>query len=346
MRLRPPNVFFKKTGDNPMKSPLSRNLIGFLVATLLSCLAQPDALAQTYPIKPIKLVVPYPAGGAADITARVLGQKMSDSMGVPVVVDNKPGANGMIGTDFVAKATPDGYTLLLDASGPLVVNPSLYAKVPYDTLRDLIPISQATTFQYVLVVPSSSSFYSLQDLLTAAKARPGSLSYGSTGIGGGGHLAGELLGVMSGTQLTHVPYKGSAPALADLLGGQLSFTFDTMVTAAPLIKSGRLRAFAVSGASRAKALPQVPTMSELGFKGFAVTQFQGLLAPAKTEAAIIQRLYQEMVKALKSPEVVQRLEIDGGNELVGSSPTEFTEQIKQELATYRKLILDANIKQE
>lgn len=315
-----------------------------IAALLATCVG--GVWAQAWPNKPIKMIVPYAAGGAADITARLLAQKMSESMGVPVVVDNKAGANGMIGTDFVAKAVPDGYTLLLDASGPLVVNPSLYAKVPYDPLKDLIPVSQATTFQYVLVVPASSPFHSVQELVSAAKAKPGALSYGSTGIGGGGHLAGELFGLMSGTKLTHVPYKGSAPALADLLGGQLSFTFDTIVTTVPQVKAGKLRAFAVSGPKRASALPQVPTMQELGYKGFAVTQFQGLLAPARTDPSIIARLHQEMVKALKSPDIVQRLETDGGNELVGSSPAEFTEQIRSDIELFRKLIKDANIKQE
>lgn len=305
-----------------------------------------SAYAQAFPSKPIKMIVPYAAGGAADITARVLGQKMSESLGVPVVVDNKPGANGMIGTDAVAKAAPDGYTLLLDASGPLVVNPALYAKVPYDPVKDLMPISQVTTFQYVLVVPASSPLNGVPDLVAAAKARPGTLSYGSTGVGGGGHLAGELLGLMTGTQLTHVPYKGSAPALADLLGGQLSFTFDTVITSVPQVKAGKLRAYAVSGPKRAKSLPQVPTMSELGYKGFEITQFQGLLAPAKTDVAIIARLHQEVLKALKSPELIQRLETEGGNELVGSTPAEFAEQIKRDLELYRKLIRDANIKQE
>ena len=316
----------------------------YLALLLTGCVG--SVWAQNYPSKPIKMVVPYPAGGAADITARVLGQKMSESMGVPILVDNKPGANGMIGTDAVAKAVPDGYTLLLDASGPLVVNPALYAKVPYDPVKDLIPISQVTTFQYVLVVPASSPISSVAELVTAAKARPGEFSYGSTGVGGGGHLAGELLGLMTGTKLTHAPYKGSAPALADLLGGQLSFTFDTVITSVPQVKAGKLRAYAVSGLKRATSFPQVPTMNELGYKGFDITQFQGLLAPAKTDPAIIARLHQEVLKALKSPDVIARLVTDGGNELVGSSPEEFALQIKNDLARYRKLIKDADIKQE
>lgn len=311
-----------------------------LMAYLGSC------WAQTYPIKPIKLVVPYAAGGAADITARVIAQKMSESMGVPIVVDNRPGANGMIGTENVAKAAPDGYTLLLAASGPLVVNPALYAKVPYDPLKDLLPISQVTTFQYVVVVISSSPIGSMQDLVAMAKANPGAISYGSTGVGGGGHLAGEMLGLLTGTKLAHVPYKGGAQAMPDLLGGQLSFTFDAVVTTVPLVQAGKLRAYAVTGPRRAKALPQVPTLDELGYKGFNVTQFQGLLAPANTAPAIIARLHQEVAKAVKSADVIQRLETDGGNELVGNSPSEFATQIKNDLTLYRKLIKDAKIKQE
>ena len=216
--------------------------------------------ADKYPSRPVRVIVPYVAGGAADITTRVVAQKLSDRLGASFVVENKPGANGMIGTDFVAKAKPDGYTLLADASGPLVVNPSLYDKVPYDPVKDLVPVSQLTSYQYALVVPAASPLRSLDDLVRTARAQPGKLSYGSAGIGAGGHLAGELLALMSKTELTHVPYKGNAQALADILGGQLSFTFDTIVTAVPHIRSGKLRAFAVSGPTRSSALPDVPTM--------------------------------------------------------------------------------------
>ncbi len=313
-----------------------------LAAIALAALGQ--AHAQGYPNKPIRMVVPYAAGGNADITARLVAKKMSESMGVPILVDNKGGANGMIGTDIVAKAAADGYTLLMDASGPLVINPGLYAKVPYDTLKDFAPISQILTYQYVLVVPTNSSITSLPVLVAKAKAQPGALSYGSTGIGGGGHLAGEMLALMTGTTLTHVPYKGSAPALADLLGGHLTFTYDTVITSVPQIEAKQLRAFAVSGPTRAKSLPLVPTMQELGFKGFDITQFVGLLAPAKTDPAIISRLHQEAVKAVHSPEIIQRMGVEGGNELVGSSPAEFLEQIQRDLVLYAKLVKDANIK--
>jgi tripartite-type tricarboxylate transporter receptor subunit TctC len=302
------------------------------------------ARADNYPSKPIRVIVPYVAGGAADITARVLAQKMSMSMGVAVVVENKPGANGAIGTDMVAKSAPDGYTLLLDASGPLVVNPSLYShKTPYDPIRDFAPISQITSYQYVLVVPEKSPIKSLDDLIARAKAHPGQLTYGSAGVGAGGHLAGELLALMTGTQMIHVPYKGNAQALTDVLSGQLSFTFDTVVTSAPHIKANRLRPFAVSGPHRAGVLPDVPTMEELGYKGFAITQFQGLLAPAGTDPKIIARLHDEVVKAARQPDVIRKLVTQGGNDMVAGTPEAFTAQIRSDLEGYRKLIADARI---
>jgi tripartite-type tricarboxylate transporter receptor subunit TctC len=313
------------------------------LALCLLALMPVGAHAADYPNKPIRVIVPYVAGGAADITARVIAQKMSISMGATLVVENKPGANGMIGTDFVAKSAPDGYTLLLDASGPLVVNPALYARTPYDPVKDLAPITQITSYQYVLVVPRQSPIHGLDDLVAQARARPAQLSYGSAGVGAGGHLAGELLAQMTGTQLVHVPYKGNAQALTDVLSGQLSFTFDTVVTAAPHIASGRLRAYAVSGPHRSGVLPGIPTMEELGYKGFEVTQFQGLLAPAGTDPKIIARLQDEAVKAARLPDVVRKLETEGGNEMVAGTPEEFAALIQSDLVRYRKLIEDARI---
>lgn len=317
-----------------------------LVAAALALGSIGVASAEDYPSKPIKFVVPYAPGGNADIVARVVAKKMSENLGQPILVENKPGANGGIGTDAVAKAAPDGYTLLVDASGPLVINPVLYAKVPYNPIKDFQPISQILTYQYALVVPASSPITNLTDLVKRAKANPGGLAYGSAGIGAGGHLAGEMLAQMTGTKLTHVPYKGNAPALADVMGGQLPFTFDTVVTATQHVKNNKLRAFAVTGPKRAHSLPQVPTMQELGYKGFEITQFVGLLAPQKTNPAIIKRLHREMLRALKAPEVIQRLEVEGGNDIVGNSPEEFAAIIQRELAMYRKLVTDANIKAE
>ncbi len=313
------------------------------ILLLLSC---GTAIAQPYPGKPVRVIVPYVAGGSADITARTIAQKLSESLGNAFVVENRAGANGSIGTDVVAKAAPDGYTLLLVASGPVVVNPSLYSKVPYDPVKDLQPVTQVTTYQYVLVVPAASSFKTISDLIKNAKEKPGQLSYGSTGIGGGNHLAGELLALTTGTQLNHIPYKGSAPALADLLGGQLSFMFDTVVTSVPQIRGGKLRAFAVSGPARAAVLPDVPTLQELGYKGFEITQWQGFFAPAGTDRAIVAKLREEGAKTLAQKDVVERLVTQGGNEIVGNTPEQFARVVEADLARYARLIRDAKIRAE
>jgi len=317
-----------------------------LVVACLLASAGRIALAGPYPDRPIRVIVPYLAGGNADITARVIAQKMSISMKVPVVVENKPGANGMIGTDYVVKAAPDGYTLLLDASGPLVVNPSLYKSVPYDPLTDLAPVSQITSYQYALVVRHGSPIHSVDELVALARAKPGELTYGSAGVGSGGHLAGALLGVMTHTQLTHVPYKGNAQALTDTLSGQLSFDFDTIATSAPHIAAGRLRAFAVSGPQRSSALPNLPTMDELGYKGFNVTQFQGLLAPARTPPDVIARLHKEVVEAARQPDVVKKLADEGGNEIVAGTPEAFAALLRSDLARFRTLLRQANVNLE
>jgi tripartite-type tricarboxylate transporter receptor subunit TctC len=299
------------------------------------------AMAQDYPAKPVRLIVPYVAGGAADIFGRTLGQKLSEAFRQSFVVENRPGANGGIGAEFVARSAPDGTTLLATASGPIVVNPVLYARVPYDPLKDFLPVAQGTVYQYVLVTLASSPIRSIADLVDAARAKPGALSYGSTGIGGGNHLAGELLALATNTQLTHIPYKGSAAALADLLGGQISFMFDTVITAVPQIRAGKLRAFAVSSAKRASALPEVPTMQQAGIKGFDISQWQGILAPAGTPKAIVDRLNAEI--ALHTAEVHERLVTQGGNEIVTGTPEEFATLIRSDLQMYTKLIKDAKI---
>jgi tripartite-type tricarboxylate transporter receptor subunit TctC len=316
------------------------------LAFALGAIGVSSAQAQPYPNRPIKMVVPYPAGGNADITGRVIAKRMGALLNVPVVVENRSGANGMIGTDAVVRSTSDGYTLLMAASGPIVINPVLYPKVPYDPIKDLLPISQVLSFQYVLVASAASSINALNDAVLQAKAQPGKLSFGSTGIGGGGHLAGEMFSMLSGAQFNHVPYKGSAPALVDLLGGQLAFTFDTVLTASPLIHDKRLKAFAVSGPKRARSLPSVPTMQEAGFKDFDITQFVGLFAPAGTELGIIERLNVVSVRAIQDPEVIEALQTKGGNDLVGGSSTAFAELIQRELAMYSALIKRAKIKAE
>jgi tripartite-type tricarboxylate transporter receptor subunit TctC len=298
---------------------------------------------ESYPTKPVRVIVPYVAGGAADIFGRTLAQKLGDALKQPFVVENRGGANGGIGSDVVAKSAPDGYTLLATASGPITVNPILYAKVPYDPVKDFAPIAQGTVYQYVLVTLTSSPFKSISEIVAAARARPGTLSYGSTGVGGGNHLAGELFALATGTKLIHVPYKGSAAALADLLGGQLSFMFDTVITSVPQIRAGKLRAFAVSSAKRASSLPEVPTLDEAGIKGFDISQWQGFLAPAGTPNAIVARLNAEIVKALQLPDVRDRLATKGGNEIVSGTPDDLAALIRSDLQKYAKLIKDAHI---
>lgn len=330
-----------------MRPPLLRPLFWLLACAVGAIgLGSAQAQNQPYPNRPIKMVVPYPAGGNADITGRVMAKKIGALLSIPVIVENRSGANGMIGTDAVIRSAPDGYTLLMAASGPIVINPVLYAKVPYDPIKDLLPISQVLSFQYVLVVSAASSINSLNDAVLQGKAQPGKLSFGSTGIGGGGHLAGEMFSMLSGAQFNHVPYKGSAPALVDLLGGQLAFTFDTVLTASPLIQEKRLKAFAVSGPQRARSLPTIPTMQEAGFTDFDITQFVGLFAPAGTEAAIVERLKQSTQLALQDAEVIETLQTKGGNDLVGNSSDEFAALIKRELTMYGALMRRANIKAE
>src|SRR5258708_6738869 len=313
-----------------------------LLILFLGLIASP-ATAQEYPGRPVRVVGPYVAGGNADIWARTLAQKLTENLEQALVVETKPGARGGIGTDFVAKSAADGYTLLAVASGPIVVNPVLYAKVPYDAVRDFAPVAQCALYQYVLVTRTDAPYKTIADLVAAARANPGGLAYGSTGIGGGNPLAAELFCLATGTRFNHIPYKGSAPALADLLGGQLTFMFDTVITSVPQIRAAKLRAFAVSSAKRASSLAEVPTMQEAGFAGFDLSQWQGVLAPAGTPRAVVQRLNSEIARAMHAPEVHERIAVQGGNEIVTGTPEEFAALIRAELDPYGRLIRDAKI---
>ncbi len=305
--------------------------------------AQKADPAEKYPVRPIRMICPYVPGGGADIFSRTVAQKLTEALGQTVVVDNRAGANGGIGTDLVAKAAPDGYTLLLANSGPMTVNPVLYKKVAYDPIRDFAPISQGAIYFYVLVVLPSFPAGNLKDFIAQLKAKPGQMTYGSTGIGGGNHLSGELFNLMTGTQSIHVPYTGSAAALAALLGGQLNYMFDTVITSVPLIRAGRVKAIGVTARKRASSLPDVPTLDELGLQGFELTQWQAVAAPAGTPKPIVDLLYREVAKALKTPDVIERLATQGGSELVGNTPEEFAQAIKNDLAKYAKLVKAAGI---
>ncbi|MEN9782774.1 MAG: hypothetical protein RJA24_117 [Pseudomonadota bacterium] len=319
-----------------------------MMRTLLGALLLAAGVAQaadsSYPIKPIRFICPYAPGGAGDIFTRTIGQKLGEALGTTVVVDNRAGANGGIGTELVARAPADGYTLLMGNAGPMTVNPNLYLKLGYDPVKDFAPITQGTSYMYVLVVPPAAPVKSLPDFIKLLQSKPGQMTYGSTGIGGGNHLSGELFNLMTNTKSIHVPYTGSSLALAALLGGQISYMFDTVITAVPQLRGGKLRAIGVTGGKRASALPDVPTLNELGLKGFQLTQWQAVVAPAGTPKPVIDRLNREVVKALKMPDVIDRLATQGGNELVGNTPEEFAKVIKDDLALYAKIVKAAGIK--
>lgn len=315
-----------------------------LVAAVLLVAGTASAAESAYPSRPIRFVCPYAPGGNCDIFTRTIGRKLADALGQPVVVDNRGGANGGIGTAIVAQSAGDGYTLLMGNSGPMTINPVLYKSVPYDPIKDFSPISLATSYMYVLVVPSGMAVNSLNDFNATLRAKPGQMTYGSTGIGGGNHLSGELFNLMTKTQSIHVPYSGSGPALAALLGGQINYMFDTVITSVPQLQAGKIKAIGVTGLKRASALPAVPTLSELGLKGFELTQWQAVVGPAGMSREIVQRLNREVNRALQMPDVIDVLVTKGGSELIGSTPEEFSQVISSDLAKYAKLVKAAGIK--
>jgi tripartite-type tricarboxylate transporter receptor subunit TctC len=301
-------------------------------------------MAQNYPARPIRLIVPFPPGGGTDITARAVAQKLGESWGQTVVVDNRPGANGTIGVDIAAKSAPDGYTLTMISSSH-AVNTSLYTRQPYDLLKDLAPITQATSQPYALVINPSVPAKSVKELIAVANAKPGALNYGSSGTGGISHLAGALLASLTGTNLVHVPYKGGAPATIDVIAGQIQILFGTLLLTGPHIKAGRLRVLAVTTPQRWPGTPELPTMQEAGVPGFVITQWYGMLAPAKTPQTVVRKLNQEIARLLHQPDVREKLAADGAN-AVGNTPEQFGAHIRSEVAKYGKLVKRIGLKAE
>jgi tripartite-type tricarboxylate transporter receptor subunit TctC len=294
-----------------------------------------------YPARPVRVIVPSPPGGGTDILARVLAQHFSKALGQPFVVENKPGAGNMIGIESVARSPGDGYTLLVTAS-TLALNSVLYKKVPYDPVRDFAPITLAATAPNVLVVNPALPAKSLAEFVALAKAKPGALSYGTPGIGTSPHLSMELLKSMAGIDLQHVPYRGTAAAVTDVIGGQIAATFANALTAKPHVDSGRVRALAVSGPSRVEAFPTVPTVAEAGVPGYEAMQWYGMVAPAGTPPQIIARLHAEAAKALQSSEMKEKLALDGAQP-VGSTPAEFAALIRRELDKWTRVVRAAGI---
>jgi len=306
------------------------------IGLLLACLA-PLASAQAYPNHAIRLVVPFPAGGTTDILARAVAQKLTESLGQSVVVDNRPGAGGNIGADVVAKSQPDGYTLLMGTVGTHAINPSVYAKMPYDHIKDFVPVVLVAGVPNVLVVNPSLPVNSVADLIKLAKAKPGTINFASSGNGTSIHLSGELFKTMAGVDMTHVPYKGSAPALTDLIAGQVQVMFDNLPSSLPQIKAGKLHAIAVTSLQRAPALPDVPTMSESGLPGFEASSWFGVLGPAGTPPAVVAKLNGEVNKWLQTPQAREQL-LAQGAQAAGGSPEQFAAFIRAETDKWAKVV--------
>jgi tripartite-type tricarboxylate transporter receptor subunit TctC len=312
-----------------------------LAACLVAWAGAPGA--QTYPVKPVRLVIPYPPGGGSDTIGRPLAQKLAEGLGQQVVVDNRGGANGNIGMEAVARSAPDGYTLVFALSAQLAINPGLYQKLPYDPLKDFAPITLLGEGGYILVVHPSLPAKSVKELLALAKARPGQIAYSSSGNGSGGHLAIELLNSMAGIRMLHVPYKGGGPALMDLIAGQVQVLFATQLASWPHIQSGRIRALATSMAKRPASVPDLPTVSEAGLPGYDSGVWYAVLAPAGTPRDIITRINGEVARALKQPDY-RGLLVNNTIEPIGSPPERLTQYIKSELAKWAKVIKAANVR--
>ena len=308
---------------------------GLLAAALI-------AHAQNYPAKPVRIVVGFAAGGPTDVVGRLLSQKLTEKWGQPVVVEPRTGAGGNIAAEFVARSPADGYTLLVPAFAH-AVNPSLYPNLPFDTEKDFVPVALLTTSANLLAVHPSVPARNLRELIALAKARPGQLTYGSAGVASASHLAGELLNSMAGIKITHIPYKGAAPASVDLVGGHISAAFPSISLAAEHAKAGRLRLLGIASLKRADSLPEVPTISEAGVPGFEVLSWYGLLAPAGTPAEIITRLNQDVTRGLNEADSVERIRAIGA-EPMKSTPAEFGAFLKKEIAKWAGVIRTANVR--
>jgi tripartite-type tricarboxylate transporter receptor subunit TctC len=323
-----------------MKSTFKR-IASSLLAVVLG-FGSGIALGQAYPNKTIKMIVPYPPGGPTDVQARVVAQKLGDNLGQAVVIENRGGAGGMLGSSVVAKSAPDGYTLLMGASGPQALGPLMAKEPPYDPLRDFTAISLVSYSPLMLVVNPGVKATTVKEVIALAKERPGALNYGSFGNGTMAHLAGELFKTMADVKIVHVPYKGSAPAVAALVGGEIELMFDTVITALPQVKGGRLRGIAVTKGTRSSAAPDLPTVAEAALPGFEAVSWIGLMGPAGMPKDVVDRLSSEMVKVLADPAVRARLEAAGA-EPVGSDAATFAAHMKSELARWEPVVKAAGL---
>jgi tripartite-type tricarboxylate transporter receptor subunit TctC len=313
------------------------------LALILAAFAASSALAQApFPSRTVTMIVGFAPGGGTDIASRIIAKKLSENLGQSVVVENRAGAGGNIATELVARSAPDGYTLLLASVGSLSVAPHLVAKLPYDPVRDLAPITMAVMFPNVLVVHPSVQAQTLADFVRLARAKPGTINYGSSGIGGAGHLAGELFRMMAKVDIVHVPYKGGGPAVTDLLAGQIGAVFATPASAGPHVKAGKLRALAVTGAARSPSMPEVPTVAESGYAGYEATNWYAYVVAAKTPKDILERWNRELVKVLTTPEIKDQL-LEHGLEPQPGTSQALAKHIEAELATWGRVVRTAGI---
>ena len=319
-----------------------RYIIRLLSGLALAAAAIAPVVAQTYPNKPIKLILPFPPGGATDVMSRILAEKLTPRLGQTVIVENKPGAGTMLASEFVAKAPADGYTLLMAASS-LVIAPSLYSKVNYDPIKDFTPVTQVAAVIHLVVVNPNLPVKSIQDLIAYLKANPGKVSYGSTGSGTSTHLEAELFKKMAGVDITHIPYKGSTPALADLVGGQTSMMFDPIASSKPYLESGRLRAIAVTTAQRSVSAPELPTVAESGLPGYEAMPWLGIVAPAGTPKPVVDLLYKEVGEVLKLQDVKDRFK-SLGLDIIGNTPAQFATFIEKDQKKWAQVIKDSGAK--
>lgn len=316
-----------------------KSLAGIALAVLSCCL---PALAQDFPTRPIRMIVPYAPGGNVDISARIVGPVLSELLGQPVVVDNRPGGGGNVGAAMVAKAQADGHTLLVGSSGPLAINPVVYKDMPYDSLKDFAPVSRVQSVTLVVLAHQKFPVNSVRELIDRARAQPGKVIVASAGTGTTNHFAIELFANMTGTKLLHVPYKGSGPALTELLGGQVNVMFDQLTSSMGFIREGRLKILAVTAAERVSALPNVPTLAESGVPGYEASTFLGILAPAATPPAVVNRLNAAIRKVLDMPAIQERFR-SLGTDPGASSPQEFAAIIRNELAKWQRVAKEANL---
>ena len=364
--MHPDNFVFPCTGRRPERSPeraqripgsiarnnLSPDFISFIRArawhVALACtlaVGVNEVAAQTYPAKPVRLVSPYPPGGANDILARIIGQKLGEHFGQQIVIENRAGATGNIGAEFVAKAAPDGYTILMGQASNLTINISLMGKLPFDPVRDFAPVTLVATTPNLLVVHPSLPVRTIKDLVVLAKGKPGTINYASSGSGSAGHLAAELFRKVAGVDMVHIPYKGAAPALTDVVAGQAQIYFTSPISAQPFVKGGRLRMVAVTSLQRSPSMPDIPTVAESGYPGFDVVSWWGVLTPAAVPREIVGKLHTEIVRILALPEIKARL-ADQGADAASNSPEQFAAYIKSEITKWAKLIKELGVKSE